>query len=150
MTTTRRRFLAATAAAISADLVSKVLAVVALSGTSVDLQWIELRLVRNDGISFGLGNALPPLALVFVTGLVVVLLAAGVWRGAIPAGVSSGLIVGGATANVLDRLTDGSVIDMLDIGWWPAFNFADVLIVSGAGFLLMQEIPRSVSARSDS
>ncbi|MDR0319306.1 MAG: signal peptidase II [Rickettsiales bacterium] len=45
------------------------------------------------------------------------------------------LIVGGAVANLVDRLRFGAVVDFLDfhIGGlhWPAFNFADICISLG-------------------
>ena len=40
-------------------------------------------------------------------------------------------------ANILDRMTGGSVIDLLDLGWRPAFNLADVFIVAGAAHVLL-------------
>lgn len=40
-------------------------------------------------------------------------------------------------SNLADRITDGSVIDMLDFGWWPAFNFADVFIILGGAALVL-------------
>lgn len=46
---------------------------------------------------------------------------------------AAGLVValGGATGNLLDRVRRGAVIDFIDLGWWPAFNLADVAIVTG-------------------
>jgi len=35
------------------------------------------------------------------------------------------LITGGLTANMIDRIFIGGVIDFIKIGWWPAFNIAD-------------------------
>ena len=50
-------------------------------------------------------------------------------------------LIGGALGNVLDRLRHGAVIDYLDLHWrgmhWPAFNLADILVVGGAGLLLL-------------
>ena len=52
----------------------------------------------------------------------------------------SGLIVGGAIGNVIDRFLHPGVVDFLDFhlaGWhWPAFNIADAAIVCGVGLLL--------------
>jgi signal peptidase II len=45
-----------------------------------------------------------------------------------------GAAMGGATANTLDRLRRGAVVDFLDLGCWPVFNLADVAITFGAGF----------------
>ena len=50
-------------------------------------------------------------------------------------------LIGGALGNVIDRLRLGAVVDYLDLHWrgmhWPAFNLADILVVGGAGLLLL-------------
>lgn len=53
-----------------------------------------------------------------------------------PTLISAGLIFGGATGNLMDRLRSGYVTDFIDVRlWndfhWPAFNFADSAIVIG-------------------
>ena len=48
-----------------------------------------------------------------------------------------GLQLGGAFGNLLDRIRLGSVIDFIDIGWWPIFNIADSSIVTGIGLLIL-------------
>ena len=52
-----------------------------------------------------------------------------------------GLLIGGALGNVLDRLRHGAVTDFLDFYLgayhWPAFNLADVAVVSGVALLLL-------------
>ena len=45
--------------------------------------------------------------------------------------VGVGLSLGGAAGNLLDILRRRSVTDFIDLGWWPAFNMADVAIVAG-------------------
>lgn len=56
--------------------------------------------------------------------------------------VGYSLILGGALGNVADRVFRGQVVDFLDFHWrlahWPAFNFADVAITSGAALLIVQ------------
>lgn len=56
------------------------------------------------------------------------------------------LIMGGAIGNVIDRVAYGHVIDFLDFHWrgwhWPAFNVADIAIVSGAALLVLDELLR--------
>ncbi len=56
-------------------------------------------------------------------------------------GLGYGLVIGGALGNVVDRLRFGAVIDFLDIhayGYhWPAFNVADMTVVSGIGVLII-------------
>ena len=53
-------------------------------------------------------------------------------------------IIGGALGNVIDRLRIGAVVDYLDFylqGWhWPAFNLADVFIVSGAALMILASV----------
>tara|TARA_B100001248_G_scaffold262562_1_gene259427 strand:+ start:4949 stop:5425 length:477 start_codon:yes stop_codon:yes gene_type:complete len=53
-----------------------------------------------------------------------------------------GLIMGGAIGNYVDRLRFGYVVDFLDFHYfekyaWPAFNVADISIVSGIFLLLL-------------
>ena len=58
--------------------------------------------------------------------------------------VASGLILGGAIGNLIDRLERGGVVDFLDcylrIGGkefhWPAFNLADSAICIGVALLM--------------
>lgn len=98
--------------------------------------FLDIVLVHNRGITFGLFNsdgALQPLlftalAAVIAAGLLMWL--KGVTRCWMAAAI--GAILGGAVGNVLDRLRLGAVVDFIDahIGdWhWPAFNVADSAI----------------------
>ena len=56
-------------------------------------------------------------------------------------GFGYALVIGGALGNVIDRARFGAVIDFLDIhalGYhWPAFNVADISVVSGIGVLII-------------
>jgi signal peptidase II len=51
------------------------------------------------------------------------------------------LILGGALGNIIDRVSQGYVIDFVDLHWqtwhWPAFNVADVGITLGALVVLL-------------
>lgn len=55
-----------------------------------------------------------------------------------------GLILGGALANMIDRLARGAVVDWIDVHWgpyhWPAFNVADIGITLGAALLVFHEL----------
>jgi signal peptidase II len=42
-----------------------------------------------------------------------------------------GLVLGGATGNLLDRIWRRGVIDFIDLRVWPVFNLADLAIVAG-------------------
>jgi len=54
------------------------------------------------------------------------------------------LIIGGATGNLLDRITNGAVIDFIDwhigVHHWPTFNIADVAISIGMGLIVIDFI----------
>jgi len=72
-----------------------------------------------------------------------VFLAFALWRGVrsrLETAAYIGLI-GGALGNVIDRVRIGAVVDYLDFHWlgwhWPAFNLADIFIVSSAALLLL-------------
>lgn len=58
-----------------------------------------------------------------------------VWQGLFfqrpAAQLGLGLALGGASGNVYDQLRRGSVLDFLDLGWWPVFNLADAAITMG-------------------
>lgn len=46
------------------------------------------------------------------------------------------LLFAGAFGNLIDRLSYGHVIDFIDVGFWPVFNFADIYL-SLAGIMLV-------------
>jgi signal peptidase II len=98
--------------------------------------FLDLVLVHNRGITFGMFNSGGSLQPLLFTALAVVI-AAGllIWlRGVTRCWVATaiGAILGGAVGNVLDRLRLGAVVDFIDAhigGWhWPAFNVADSAI----------------------
>lgn len=45
--------------------------------------------------------------------------------------IGLGLAFGGALGNLLDVIRQQSVIDFIDLRWWPVFNVADIGIASG-------------------
>lgn len=55
-------------------------------------------------------------------------------------------ILGGALGNVIDRVSQGHVIDFLLFHWgewyFPAFNIADIAITIGAALLILDEFLR--------
>jgi len=50
--------------------------------------------------------------------------------------VPTGMLVGGAIGNLIDRVVSGSVIDFIKLPAWPAFNVADMSITFGVLALL--------------
>jgi len=130
------------AAAVAAvDLSAKAWAVTALQDRVVGLGLVDLRLAYNPGVAFSVGAGAPAWLVVTVTSAITAALGVVTWRAA--TGPSRGrlaalaLILGGATANVVDRAGDGVVTDYLHTGWWPTFNLADTAIVTGAALLVL-------------
>jgi signal peptidase II len=44
----------------------------------------------------------------------------------------TGLLLGGAAGNLIDRVRIGQVVDFIELGWIPVFNVADSAITLGA------------------
>lgn len=139
----KARKVAATAAVVIAiDWATKTLAALTLDDRVVEIgSVLTLRLGHNRGVAFGVGNQLPGALVVAVTAPVTVMIAVSALRGSLGPPMAAGLIVGGAIANLGDRLVDASVVDFLDLGWWPSFNVADIGIASGVA-LVMLAAPR--------
>lgn len=49
----------------------------------------------------------------------------------------TGMLLGGALGNIVDRVREGAVIDYLKLPHWPAFNVADAAITVGVVILLV-------------
>lgn len=120
------------------------------------LPFLNLILTYNKGVSFGMfADQLEEIPGIFGGIKILIVLGLLIWASVSRAhveAVSLGLIAGGATGNIIDRLRDGAVTDFLDIyagSWhWPAFNVADVAIVSGS-VLLMWSSRSSKNATSE-
>ena len=65
--------------------------------------------------------------------------------------MSFGLILGGALANMFDRIGRGAVVDWIDVHWgphhFPAFNIADMGITAGAALMVIYELFRQKEIR---
>lgn len=102
------------------------------------LLWFTL--IENEGAAFGMFSGRPYI-LGLVNILVVLLIIFYNFKKKLSLNeyFPLALIVGGALGNAIDRLFFGSVIDFLDLGWFPVFNVADSFIVIGFGWLLVNE-----------
>ena len=49
----------------------------------------------------------------------------------------TGMLVGGAIGNLIDRVTLGSVIDFIKLPHWPVFNIADTCVTFGVIILVL-------------
>lgn len=127
------------------DQVSKAWALRDLAdGRIIHVVWtMQFNLTYNRGMAFSRGTGIGPI--IGVIGLVVVVLLLLSLRRADNAltRVATGLIIGGAVGNILDRLFRGSgwmrgaVIDFIDFQWWPVFNVADMAIMIGAATMMV-------------
>ena len=107
-------------------------------GDRVDLiLGIELANVRNRGIAFGLFSDGGILLVLFAVAALIALLIFFVRHRDRPlVWLPTGLLIGGATGNLIDRTREGAVTDFIDLPLWPAFNLADVAITFGVLSLL--------------
>ena len=131
-------------AAFAIDQITKAIVVanaVTLSAGISVFPGFNLVFYRNDGVTFGMLGGAP------LWSLIALALAICVWLGVMlfraenaVETLAYGAIIGGALGNVIDRVRYRAVTDFLDfyIGTthWPAFNLADVFVVSGVGLLL--------------
>jgi signal peptidase II len=98
---------------------------------------IQLVNLRNRGIAFGLfagGGAV--LVIFAVAALAALLIFFARHRDRPLVWLPTGLLIGGALGNLLDRTLEGAVTDFVDLPLWPAFNLADVAITFGVISLL--------------
>jgi signal peptidase II len=107
-------------------------------GDSVNVFFgLDLTNTRNTGVAFGaLGGA--GLIVAILIGLSLALLI-GYFvanRDTPLLWLPTGLLLGGAVGNLIDRALEGAVIDWIDPVAWPAFNLADACIVIGVATLL--------------
>ena len=138
------------AAVIALDQATKALvrSSVAIGDRDGVFPGVEIVHVRNEGVAFSrfsgggtvvaviVGAALLALVAYFVTHLDKPL----VW-------LPTGMLLGGALGNVIDRIRDGAVTDFIKLPGWPAFNVADVAITCGVLVLLyVTERPRHAAA----
>ena len=116
-----------------------------MRGTVEMLPFFNLVTVWNTGVSFGmlnqLGTSNANILIAFAGGLTVTL---SVWLYRTQhmfLARALGLIIGGAVANIIDRIRFGAVFDFIDIhayGYhWPAFNVADAAICVGVVLILV-------------
>jgi signal peptidase II len=93
--------------------------------------------VRNTGVAFGQlqdgGAILTIVIVVAIAGLLVFFARQSrrpwMW-------LPTGLLLGGALGNIVDRVREGAVVDFIKLPHWPAFNLADSAITIGVVVLL--------------
>jgi signal peptidase II len=110
--------------------------------------FFDLTRVHNTGTAFGFMNATEfPFKTVILACVAIGALAAlAVYAATLPANqwlarIGLALILGGAAGNLIDRITEGYVVDFVDLyysGWhfW-AFNVADASISVGVALMIL-------------
>jgi signal peptidase II len=138
-------------AVVIADQATKNWALNSLSdGRTIDLFWtLRFNLVFNSGMAFSQGQGLGRLI-----GLLAIGVAVWLWLSLKKAStnllrVGTAMLIGGALGNVVDRLfrgekwLAGSVIDFIDLQWFPVFNIADSAVTLGAAMLITSSVVAS-------
>jgi signal peptidase II len=125
---------------LALDIVTKVTVVATLSNRApIRLLggFLKLRVDRNPGAAFSFGPSLTILfSLIAITVIVVILRSSRRIR-SLPWAITLGLLLGGATGNLVDRIFRspgvfrGWVVDWIQVPHWPVFNLADSAIVCG-------------------
>ncbi len=131
---------------IAADVISKSIAVAHIRKYSqIHLigNLLRLTLTRNGGAAFNLGGT--SMTIVFTAiavGVIVYILRAARSLRSMGWAITLGLLLGGATGNLIDRIFRapgpfrGDVVDWIELPHWPVFNVADSSIVC-AGVLVV-------------
>ena len=130
------------------DQVTKHWALNALNnGRTIDIFWtLRFNLVFNSGMAFSKGQGLGR----FI-GLLAIGVAVWLWLSLRKVSTTIGVVgtamlIGGAIGNVVDRLfrgdawLRGSVVDFIDLQWFPVFNVADSSVTIGAILLIYSSI----------
>ena len=99
---------------------------------------ITLVNTRNTGVAFGQlqgGGALVAIVIAIAVAALLVYFARHarqrlMW-------LPTGMLLGGALGNIVDRIREGAVIDFVKLPHWPAFNVADAAITVGVVILLV-------------
>jgi signal peptidase II len=150
----RRLFWGTAIAVVVSDFVTKLVAESFLARRlplAVLGDFLQLRLVYNEGAAFGLHLGENSRWIFFGLAIIALFVLASLVRSTRPGDrfrlLSLALVCGGAVGNLIDRIRSAQgVVDFVDIGvgsWrWPTFNVADSAITVGAialGISLWQE-----------
>lgn len=136
----RRWFFAAALITFLADQVSKSAVRDLLPlGSSVPVlpNVLHITHTQNPGAAFGLlPNATMLLIVIalFVSAIFLWLGRQGFDRRRVA--IATGMMLGGAVGNLIDRIRFGAVTDFIDLKVWPIFNIADTALTIGAMLFL--------------
>jgi lipoprotein signal peptidase len=99
---------------------------------------------RNPGAAFGIGGASTTIVFTAIAvGVIIFIIRTSRRIGSLPWAVALGLLLGGATGNLTDRIFRapapfrGWVVDWIQLPHWPVFNLADSAITCGAVLMVL-------------
>ena len=98
---------------------------------------LTLVVLRNSGAAFSIGTSMTVVFTLIAVGVILFILRTSRRLRSLPWAVTLGLLLGGATGNLTDRLLRapglfrGDVVDWIQLPHWPVFNVADSAIVCG-------------------
>ena len=143
---------------LAADIVSKVIVVATLSdrgclvGSYVPSP-PPIRLLggvltlcesRNPGAAFGIGGTSSTIVFTAIAvGVIIFIVRTARQINSLPWAIALGLLLGGATGNLTDRIfrapgpLRGWVVDWIQLPHWPVFNLADSSITCGAVLMVL-------------
>ena len=137
--------LAVAAFVLAADVISKSI-VVARMADHLPIRLLggllTITLTRNGGAAFSIGTSMTIVFTAIAVGVIVYILRTARNLRSIGWAITLGLLLGGATGNLLDRIFrapgpfQGHVVDWIELPHWPVFNLADSSIVC-AGVLVV-------------
>jgi len=105
---------------------------------------IKLVHVRNAGVAFGFLSGGGAVVYVVTSAALVAIAGYLLARPQRPwLWLPSGMLIGGAISNLIDRIASGYVTDFIKLPHWPAFNVADMSITFGViALLIVVEVGR--------
>ena len=130
---------------LAADIISKAI-VVSQMADHAPIRLLggllTITLTRNGGAAFSIATSMTIVFPALAVGVIVYILRAARNLRSIGWAITLGLLLGGATGNLLDRIFrapgpfQGHVVDWIQLPDWPVFNLADASIVC-AGVLVV-------------
>ncbi|MDO8189563.1 signal peptidase II [Conexibacter sp. JD483] len=102
------------------------------------LPFLDIGHVHNDGVAFGFlggGGAIVLVVTFAALALLVGFFARNPTRPLL--WLPTGMLLGGAIGNLVDRIRQGYVTDFIEFPHWPSFNVADIAITCGVIVLVV-------------
>jgi len=123
-------------------------------GTSVpgirfgDLKFVDITHIHNTGAAFGIFKdrqfLLIAVTSIFLFGAIIVLFSGRIKMKMMFAAIT--LIIAGAVGNLIDRATQGYVVDFIELKFinFAIFNFADMCVVIGTFILFLSVVREEI------